>query len=118
MCLSDDLSVTAIGEHSEHEIHRSHGEHVTVRNLRGGYAPQQDRLFEQAIRELESEGPVHTLPARTGRGTDKHVVAAINRLPDACALMNLYRRSIKLKPLRPDQEVFSRRKPLAKQDAP
>ena len=86
---------------------RSHGKHMTVRNLRGGYDPQHHGLFDQAIRELESEGLVHTFPARTGGGTDKHIVAVIDRLPDARALMNLYRRSVKLRPLRPDLKEFS-----------
>jgi hypothetical protein len=59
------------------------------------------------FRELESEGLVHTFQARTGRDTDKHIVAVINRLRDARALMKLYRRSVKLKPLRPDLKEFS-----------
>jgi hypothetical protein len=85
----------------------SHGKHMTLRNLGGGYDPQYHALFDEAVRELESEGLVHTFPARTGRGTDRHIVAVINRLPDARALMNLYRRSVKLQPLRPDLKEFS-----------
>jgi len=85
----------------------SHGKHMTVMNLRGGYNPRHHGLFEEAVEELESEGLVHTFPARTGRGTDRHIVAVIDRLPDARALMNLYRRSVKLQPLRSDLKEFS-----------
>lgn len=84
-----------------------HGKHMTLRNLRGGYDPRYHDMFEQAARELRSEGLVDVFPARTGRGVDEHIVAIIDKLRDARALMNAYRRSVGLRPLRADLKEFS-----------
>jgi hypothetical protein len=85
----------------------THGKHMTLRDLRGGYDPKHHGMFEQAVRELRSEGLVDVFPARTGRGTDEHIVAVIDRLRNARALMNAYRRSVGLRPLRRDLKKFS-----------
>jgi hypothetical protein len=85
----------------------THGKHMLVRDLRRGYDPEYHGMFEQAARELRSEGLVDVFPARTGRGTDEHIVAVIDRLRDARALMNAYRRSVGLRPLRLDMKEFS-----------
>jgi len=84
----------------------THGKHMTLRDLRGGYDPRYHGMFQQAVRELRSEGLVDVFPARTGRGTDEHIVAVIDRLRDARALMNAYRRGVGLRPLRPDLREF------------
>jgi predicted NAD/FAD-dependent oxidoreductase len=84
----------------------AHGKHMTLRDLTGGYDPKYHGMFQQAVRELRSEGLVDIFPARTGTGTDEHIVAIIDRLHDARALMNAYRRSVGLRPLRPDLREF------------
>lgn len=85
----------------------SHGKHMTVRNLRGGYDPKYHDLFEQAVEELKAEGLVTTFPARTGRGSDPHIVAVFDRLLEVRGLMNAYRKSVGLRPLRRDLKEFT-----------
>ena len=85
----------------------SHGKHMTITDLRGGYNPKHHSLFEDAVRQLRSEGLVTVFPARTGRGSDSHIVATFDGLKDARALINGYRRSAGLRPLRPDLREFS-----------
>ena len=85
----------------------SHGKHMTVRNLRGGYNPKYHGIFEEAVAELKAEGLVTVFPARTGRGSDSHIVAVYDRLLEVRGLMNAYRRSVGLRPLRKDLKEFS-----------
>jgi hypothetical protein len=85
---------------------RSHGKHITVRNLRSGYKPKYYDIFKEAVKELEAEGLVTVFPARTGRGSDSHIVAVFDRLSEVRGLMNAYRRSVGLRPLRRDLKEF------------
>jgi hypothetical protein len=84
----------------------SHGKHMTVADLRGGYNPRYHVLFDEATRQLRTEGLVIVFSARTGRGSDPHIVADLDRLKDARALMNGYRTSVGLRPLRRDLKEF------------
>ncbi len=80
---------------------------MTVMNLRGGYDPRYYDLFEEAVEELKAEGLVTVFPARTGRGSEPHIVAVLDRLLDARGLMNAYRKGVGLRPLRRDFREFS-----------
>ena len=84
-----------------------HNKHMTVRDLRGGYELRYHHLFEEAVEKLKAEGLVQVFRARTGRDTDWHIVAAIDKLCCARALINAYRKSVKLRPLDPTLKEFS-----------
>ncbi len=83
-----------------------HSKHMPVRDLRTGYDPKHHGLFGEALTQLRREGLVLTFPARTGRGSEDHVVANILRLRTARALINAYRRSVGLRPLGRDLREF------------
>ena len=83
-----------------------HGKHMPARDLRSGYEPKYHGLFDRAVAELRAEGLVLVFPARTGRGSENHVVANKVKLVDARPLMNAYRASVGLKRLRRDLKEF------------
>lgn len=83
-----------------------HGRHMPVRDLRSGYEPRYHALFDRAAAELRTEGLILVFPARTGRGSEDHVVANKARLLHARGLMNAYRVSVGLKRLRRDLKEF------------
>lgn len=64
------------------------------------------RLFDRAVGELRTEGLILVFPARTGRGSEDHVVASKATLLNARGLINAYRDSVKLKRLRRDLREF------------
>jgi hypothetical protein len=80
---------------------------MPVRDVRTGYDPRYSGLFNAAIGELRSEGLIRTAPARTGSGSEQHVAVVKERLPISRALINAYRRNVRLRPLRPDLVEFS-----------
>ncbi len=83
-----------------------HTKHMPVRDLRAGYDPKHHGLFEEAVTQLRREGLVLTFPARTGRGSEDHVVANVGRLRTARGLINAYRRDVGLTPLAPSLREF------------
>lgn len=76
------------------------GKHMPVRDLRTGYDPKYHGVFPRAIDGLKAEGLIRVSPARTGRSSELHAAAVRERLGDARAVINAYRRSVKLRPLR------------------
>ena len=74
-----------------------HGRHKPIKNLRGGYDPKYHGLFDPAIEELKREGLILVFKARTGKGSDWHVVITKDALIKARPLMNAFRKSVGLR---------------------
>jgi hypothetical protein len=90
---------------------RTHGKHMTAKNLPAGYLPQYHRLFGDAIRELRTEGLIHVFPARTGRDSEDHVTIVRDNLANSRSLINAYRKSVGLLRLRRDLTEFPMKEP-------
>jgi len=73
----------------------------------GGYDPKYHHLFDRAVEELRAEGLVMIFAARTGQGSDLHIVAVFDKLSQVRGLMNAYRKSVGLRPLRRDLQEFT-----------
>ncbi len=86
---------------------RSRGKHMPEADLRSGYDPKYHGLFGSACDELRNEGLIDRWPARTGRGSEPHVAIFKEKLLIARPLINAYRRSVGLGPLRRDFKEFT-----------
>ena len=80
---------------------------MPLTSLRSGYNQRYHGLFSKALDELHAEGLVDRMKKRTGRDSDFHFAVVKERLPEARALINAYRRNVGLIPYRPDlMDIF------------